>query len=187
MALRVLLIGLMGTGKSTVGRRLAEHLGARFVDNDELVAAATGVERDDLLKAQGEAALRAAESAALIRALREPTPVVAAVAAGVVLDPGDRAALRSGDAVVIWLRARPETLAARTAEDRARSPRPWLEGDPVAVFTAMSRERAGWYGEVADLTVDVDDLSPDDAVARILPRLPPAEPPRNPEGSPPRP
>jgi shikimate kinase len=169
---RVLLIGLMGTGKSTVGRRLADRLGAPFLDNDELVRSATGADRDELLRQQGEDALRAAESAALAAVLDAPAPVVANVAAGVVADPADRGRLRDTDATVVWLRARPETLAERAARDPGPA-RPWLDQDPVGVFTTMMRDRAGWYDEVADHVVDVDDLAPDEVVERILPQVGP--------------
>jgi shikimate kinase len=168
---RVLLIGLMGTGKSTVGRRVAAGRGWPFLDNDELVREATGVERDELLRTRDEAALRAAESAALTAALDAPAPVVAAVAAGVVLDPADRQRLAAGDALVVWLRARPETLVERTGHDDERGPRPWLDGDPLAALTAMAGARARWYGEVADLVIDVDELPPEAAAGSILAHL----------------
>jgi shikimate kinase len=164
---RVLLMGLMGTGKTTVGRRVAARLGVPFLDNDDLVHEATGRERDELLRAGGEGALRAAESAALGVALDRPGPLVANVAAGVVLDGRDRRRLREADALVVWLRARPETLAARTADDHERASRPWLGDDPVAVFRTMEHDRDRWYAEVADVVIDVDDLSPDEVAARI--------------------
>ena len=154
---RVLLIGLMATGKSTVGRLLAERLRARYLDNDELVLLATGAALEELRRRDGEAGLRAAESQALHAALELPRPAVAGVAAGVVLDPADLELLAGADATVVWLRARPETLARRVA---GGGNRPWLQPDPLAAFRRMVRERHAAYERVSDLVVDVDDRSP---------------------------
>ena len=171
---RYLLLGMMGVGKSAVGRALAAATGGRYLDNDELVRRAAGADLAELASRVGEAGLRAAESAALTVALAEPVPVVAGVAGGVVLDPADRrrlAAARDGGAELVWLRARPETLVARIAGDtEAGKHRPWLAGDPVAVLTAMARERAPLYAEVASCTVDVDARTPAEVVAVILGR-----------------
>ena len=161
---RVLLVGLMAAGKSTVGRLVAARLGCRYLDNDELVAQAAGSALAALAAERGEGALRAAESAALHRVLDHPPPLVAGVAASVVLDPADRRRLAAADALVVWLRARPETLAARVGDG---GDRPWLRPDPLAAFARMAAERARWYAEVADLVVDVDETSPA-AVADIV-------------------
>ncbi len=154
---RVLLLGLMATGKSTVGRVLADRLGARYLDNDELVRLATGSALEELRRREGEAGLRAAESAALTAALELPAPAVAGVAAGVVLDPVDRERLAATDAAVVWLRAQPETLARRVA---GGGDRPWLRPDPLAAFTRMVRDRYATYEALSDLTVDVDQRTP---------------------------
>src|SRR6185312_11188347 len=87
---KVLLIGLMAVGKSTVGNLLAARLNARYLDNDELVRLATGTALEELRQREGVAGLRKAESQALTAALELPSPAVAGVAAGVVLDPVDR-------------------------------------------------------------------------------------------------
>ena len=161
---RILLIGLMATGKSTIGRALAERLGWTYLDNDELVRAAAGTALEDLRRKVGGAGLHAAEAAALRTALAAPPPVVAGVAASVVLEKENRAALRGADAYVVWLRARPATLAARVGD---KSDRPWLRPDPLRALSAMAAERDPLYAEVSDLVVDVDDSPAAEAVARI--------------------
>lgn len=149
---RVVLVGLMGAGKTTVGRRLAERLGWTYVDNDAALPAPPG----DVAAEQGLDALHAAEAAALRRALAATDAVVAAPASA-VLDGGLRALL--GAERVVWLRARPETLAARVAG----TPRPVVGG---------AGEREAGFGAVADVVVDVDARTPDEVVDEILARLP---------------
>jgi shikimate kinase len=167
--LRVLLMGLMATGKSTVGRLLAARLDARYVDNDELVRLATGTALEDLRRREGTTGLRAAESMALTAALELPPPAVAGVAAGVVLDPADRERLAATDAIIVWLRARPGTLAGRVAGD---GDRPWLRPDPIAAFSRMVEERYALYEALSDLTVDVDERTPDQIADLIVDQLP---------------
>lgn len=167
---RVLLVGLMAVGKSTVGRLLAGRLDARYLDNDDLVAAAAGANMQTLLAREGVAALRASESGALGVALVAGAPVVAGIAAGVVDDPADRARLTAADATVVWLRATPATLAARVAGSTPAAgagERPWLRPDPLAAFTRMQAERGPFYAEVADLVRDVDDAGADRVAAGI--------------------
>jgi shikimate kinase len=160
---RVLLVGLMAVGKSTVGTILAHRLDARYLDNDALVAATAGASLQALLARDGKAGLRQAESAALGVALDTPPPVVAGVAAGVAESPSDRARLATADATVVWLRASPETLAARVA---GGGERPWLRPDPLAAFIRMQAERDPFYADVADLVCDVDDASADEIAGR---------------------
>lgn len=159
---RVLLVGMMGSGKTTVGRSLATLLGWRYLDNDEQLRLATGLDTRTVQERAGEPALRRAESAALSIALSTRGPLVASVAAGVVLDPLDRARLRGGG-FVVWLRARVETLAVRVAG----TDRPWLGDDPGAAIRRLYAGRADLYAGVADLTVDVDTLPADLVATRI--------------------
>lgn len=170
---RVLLVGMMGSGKSTVGQALAGRTGWRYLDNDELVELATGHPTPEVLS-EGEETLRAAESAALAQALREATPLVASVAAGVVDSAGHRASLRAGG-FVVWLRARIETLVAHVGSGEGR---PWLQPDPETALRRLYDGRAERYAEVATVVVDVDQLDPDAIAARILTALPqsPKEP-----------
>lgn len=167
MAHRVLLVGLMGVGKSAVGQGLARLTGWPYADNDELVQRATGQDAQQI-GARGEAALRDAESAALGEALSAAAPSVAAIAAGVVTREADRRRLREGG-FVVWLRAPADVLAKRVMADD--QPRPWLDHDPVGVLDRLATERDPLYAEVADLTLDTDQVLPPDCAQRILAAL----------------
>lgn len=152
----VVLIGLMGVGKTTVGRRVATLLGRTFVDSDLLIEATTGRTVKQILADDGLVALREVEAAALFDALALPEPVVVGCAAGVVLDPANVArivaARQSGDARVVWLVGDPAVLATRT---QSRGHRPWLDEDPAGTLARMHGERAPLYEQIADLMVDV--------------------------------
>ncbi len=161
---RVVLVGMMGSGKSSVGRALAARTGWPFVDNDALVERATGRTARQLLADEGEAAMRAAESAALRAGLEMAPPVIVAAAAGTVLDPADRE-VTAGRGHVVWLRAPAEVLAARAA---GAEHRPWLDDDPVAWFRRTLRERDPLYAAMADLEVDTSKVAPAEAAERIV-------------------
>ena len=161
---RVVLLGMMGSGKSSVGAALSNRTGWPFVDNDALVERATGRTARALLAREGESAMRAAETAALETALSLPTPVVVATAAGTVLDPANLERLRTGG-FVVWLRARAEVLAARAV---GAEHRPWLESDPVRWFRETEVDRDPLYASVADLEIDTGVVRPADAAASIL-------------------
>jgi shikimate kinase len=164
---RILLVGMMGSGKTTVGRALAARLGWPYLDNDELVERATGGTAKELQEA-GARELRAAESAALTEALRLDPPLVAGVPGGVVDAEGDRLRLRR-DGFVVWLRASLETLVARLRDDVGR---PWLEPDPEAALRRLYAGREAKYAQVATLVLDVDHVTPDQTVERIIAALP---------------
>jgi shikimate kinase len=161
----VVLVGMMGSGKSTVGRRLARRWGWRFVDSDTQVEAVTGRTVRQIFEEDGEASFRAEESAALAAALADRTPAVVAAAGGVVLDPGNRQRLRAAG-VVVWLTAAPEVLAERATRSGGGH-RPLLAEDPVGAMQRLADERASLYADVADHVVDVGALAPDEVVERI--------------------
>lgn len=172
---RVLLVGMMGSGKTTVGRLLASRLGWRYVDSDEEVEALTGKTVKQLFESGGEQAFRPLESEALAAAVDDDEPAVVSVAGGAVLDPANRALLRKAGTVV-WLRASPETLLRRIqASDRVDAEhddhRPLLVDDPAGTLVRLERERRPIYGEVADAVVDVDDLDPGEVVERVIQQL----------------
>ena len=160
---RILVIGMMGAGKTTVGRAVAARLGWRYYDNDELLQRAAGKDTRSVQEQDGEPALRRAESAALTIALTESGPLVAGVAGGVVTDALDRARLRDGG-FVVWLRANVDTLARRVAGTN----RPWLGDDPLAALGILYAGRADLYASVATLVVDVDELPAEVVAERIV-------------------
>lgn len=160
---RILLVGMMGAGKTTVGHALAALTGWPYYDNDDLLLRAVGKDTRQVQEQQGEQALRRAESAALDVALTEAGPLIAGVAGGVVTDPLDRTRLRTGG-FVVWLRATIETLAHRVQG----TDRPWLGKDPQAALTRLYAGRADLYASVASFIVDVDRLPPEVVAQRIV-------------------
>jgi shikimate kinase len=158
----IVLMGLMGAGKSTVGRRLATLLDRALVDNDAQVLAKTARTVAEISASTGIPEMRRLECEALAEALASPVPAVITVAAGVILD--DQARLWLQEPFVAWLRADPATLAARVARDPVR---PLLGDDPEAVLRAMDQQRHHLYAEVADYIVDIDRLPPADVAAAI--------------------
>ncbi len=164
MTPRLLLVGMMGAGKTTVGRLLADKLGWGYLDSDAEVEAATGLTVPELFARDGEEAFRHAESNALTLACATSTPVVVSVAGGAVLRPANRALLEESG-TVIWLRARPETLAARVGDG---SGRPLLDDDPARALERLDAVRRPLYQQVADVIIDVDDLGPEQVATHIL-------------------
>ncbi|MDQ1680335.1 MAG: shikimate kinase [Frankiaceae bacterium] len=162
---RVLLIGMMGAGKSTVGTALSARTGWPYYDNDELVVRATGKPAPDVLDQAGVGALRDVESQALTQALTLDSPLIAGIAGGVVDDADDRQRLRESDAVVVWLRAAIETLIARVGDGAGR---PWLQPDPAAAMRRLYEGRAPRYAAIASLIVDVDEMPPTVVAERIM-------------------
>ena len=142
----VVLIGLMGSGKTTVGRALAEALGRPFRDSDADLLAQTGVSARDLAARDGVDALHALELGHVLDALRAPTPAVISAAASVIDDPRGRAALAAPGVRVAWLRIDPATAAARMI---GGDHRPIHE--PLA---AQAARRDPWFQAAASLVVD---------------------------------
>jgi len=161
---RVLLVGLMATGKSTLGRAISERTGWPAYDNDELLQAKTGSTPAELLASSGEQAMRAAESDVLAHTLRLPAPLVAGVAAGTVLDPVNRRRLQDGGHVV-WLRTPVATLVTRVTGDNHR---PFLSEDPARALQEMADVRHPLYAEVAHQELDMDALSVQEAAALVI-------------------
>jgi 5-deoxy-5-amino-3-dehydroquinate synthase len=160
----IVLIGMMGAGKTTVGHLLAERLGRRLVDSDELIEARTGRTVREIWEAEGEPAYRLLESAAFTEALDADEPLVVAAAGGVLLREDNREALRRSGALVVWLRAEPGVLAERAARGEHR---PLLDGDPAGAMRRLLAEREPLYRAAADTVVDVDGRSPGEAVELI--------------------
>ena len=146
----IVLIGMMGVGKSTVGRRVAKELSRPFVDSDDEVVARTGRAVTEIFATDGEAAFRDIEAEAMADLLASPVPSVIAAAGGSVLNSSTRARLRESGTVV-WMRAPVDVLVGRTSRGTHR---PALANDPRATLTQMETDREALYSEVADITVD---------------------------------
>ena len=144
------LVGMMGAGKTTVGRSLARRLKLRFFDSDQEIEARCGVKIPVIWEIEGEAGFRAREAQAIAE-LSLLDGIVLATGGGAVLAPENRALLAERGTVV-YLRATPEHLYERVRQDRNR---PLLAGgDPLGRLRELYRERDPLYREVADVVID---------------------------------
>ena len=175
MVEHLLLVGMMGAGKSTVGRIVATRLGRPHIDTDGEVERVAHKSVSAIFSAHGEAWFRVEEGRVLAAALGGAVPAVISVGGGAVLDPGHRRAMRDGGTVV-WLRARPDTLARRVGSGRDRPLLAAASGGPAAVTARVEAERRPLYEEVAGAIVDVDGLTPDAVAERVVAAVP--SPPR---------
>jgi shikimate kinase len=163
----VFLVGLMGAGKTTVGRLLAKRLKARFVDSDHELITSTGVTIPTIFEIEGETGFRRRESEAIQRLSREDN-IVMATGGGAVLDPENRRCLRERGTAV-YLFAAPETLYERTRRDAAR---PLLQvSDRLARLRELYQQRDPLYREVAHIIVEVGRTSAPQVVRQILAAL----------------
>jgi shikimate kinase len=159
---------MMGAGKSSVGRALAARLGREFVDTDAEIEKAAGASVREIFEREGEAVFRARERAA-IDALAG-RPVVVALGGGAIAQPGAAERL-AASGTVVWLRARPETLAARVGDADAR---PLLRGlgpeARIARIAELAAAREASY-RTARIAVDTDELDAERVAAAIAERL----------------
>ena len=157
------LVGLMGAGKTTVGRLLARHYGCTFHDSDHEIEARTGVRIPVIFEIEGESGFRRRESQVLL-ALSGEHDLVLATGGGVVLDPQNRKCLAE-TGLVIYLCVLPDELYARTRRDRNR---PLLQvADPLTKIRELHQQRDPLYREIADLVLEGGGRTPL-AVARQL-------------------
>lgn len=164
---KLLLIGMMGAGKTTTGRLLADRLGWPYVDTDDEIERQLGRSVPQIWQEDGEPAFRQQESRVLAEVCAEPGPCVVSVAGGAVLDPENRAVIRRSG-LAVWLRADASTLAARVGSGAGR---PLLKAGPAAALARLTKDRAPVYAELADLVFDVDRMSPPQVVERIVDSL----------------
>jgi shikimate kinase len=170
----VALVGLMGAGKTTVGRRAAKLLDRDFVDVDESFIPRYGRTVAQVFAEDGELGFRRLEAQLLDELLAVDLPLVIACGGGVVIAERNRQRLRRPDVFVVHLHAEPAFLASRTT---AAPNRPLLAGDePRAVLERLHAERAPWYAEVADAVLEVASFhewgsQPKKAMADRLARL----------------
>jgi shikimate kinase len=162
----IVLIGLMGAGKTCIGRRLAKTLQLPFVDADAEIEAAAGCAIPDIFEQHGEAAFRDGERRVIARLLNSPVHVLA-TGGGAILDPRTRAAIRD-KAISVWIRADLDLLHKRTSR---RNNRPLLKtGDPREILARLMAEREPLYA-TADITVDSADGPPEVTVKKVVTAL----------------
>lgn len=163
MQRHILLIGFMGSGKSTVGRLVGQALDLPFLDLDEQVASAQGRTIPQIFAAEGESVFRAAESAAL-EVLGGSDSSVVACGGGIVLDDANRSLLkRSG--TVVYLQVSAEEALARIGDT---SGRPLLSGGGTAMASALLRSREALYETTADLTVPTVGRTPREVADAVV-------------------
>jgi shikimate kinase len=145
----LILVGMMGSGKTTMGRTLARHLGKTFVDSDEEIIKRTGVTVPHIFDVEGEAGFRQRETAAICDLVGRDNMVLA-TGGGAVLDEQNRATLQQ-NGIVIYLKASVHDLWLRTRHDRNR---PLLQtGNPHAKLTELFQQRDPLYRQVSDIVV----------------------------------
>ena len=163
------LVGMMGSGKTSTGRPLAERLGYGFVDADAVIEQAAGCSIPEIFDQDGEAGFRSLESQVL-SAISQRHSLVVATGGGVVTQPENWGMLHSG--IVIWLDVVPDQLLQRLNADS--TVRPLLQtADPEAALNALLNERRPLYAE-ADLTVVINDETPEavaDGILQLVPSL----------------
>ena len=162
----IVLVGLMGAGKSKIGRRLAARLSLPFFDSDPEIEAAAGETIEEIFANRGERIFREGERRVIARLLAQPVHVLA-TGGGAFMDPLTRAVIaRRG--VSLWLRADLDVLASRVLR---RSNRPLLkQGEPRAILAELIERRYPVYAE-ADVVVDSGEASPEATVTRAVAAL----------------
>ncbi|WP_395155294.1 shikimate kinase [Ilumatobacter sp.] len=161
----IVLVGMMGAGKSSVGRVLARKLHRPLLDSDELIEERTGRTVREIWSSDGEAAFRAIETETLLAMLGAGEPAVLAAAGGVVLAEANRSALAESDAHVVWLLAHVDLLVTRVTNGVHR---PLLDDDPERMLRQMYTDREALYTEVADAVVSVDHRSINEVAQAVL-------------------
>jgi shikimate kinase len=164
----LVLVGLMGAGKTTVGQRCAELLDRAFLDTDELIEATTRMGVAEIFEQHGEQQFRTLERDAVADASASPVPLVIACGGGAVLDADNRRVLRSRG-VVVWLWASPAVLGERVGLG-AGVQRPLLAGGapPLATLERLSELRTPAYEAAAHLSVDTEGRTVDEVAARVV-------------------
>jgi shikimate kinase len=178
----IVLVGLMGTGKSTIARLLSSRLGLDCLDTDKLVEQRTGKSVREIFDEMGEKAFRDIESEVVADCLQRGIPTVVAAAGGVVVREENRIAIDkardAGQVTVVWLHARPEVLVSRT---QTGAHRPLLDQNRAGTLERLSDERGPLYAAVADVIIDVSDRSAESTVDLLIDALDEAA--RHEEGS----
>ena len=142
----------MGSGKTTVGKRIAQELGYAFVDSDDVVASTAGKSVREIFAQDGEAVFRQCESEAIKSVLADrQSSVVLATGGGAVISSENRQLISEQASTVVWLDASVEDLVVRT---KSGATRPLLDGDAATTLQSLSSQRSAWYDEVATVRID---------------------------------
>lgn len=164
----VVLVGLMGVGKTAVGQRLAGRLGWPWHDSDVEIEVATGLTVRQLRDRDGVEAMHDLEAADLLAALGTPGPSVISAAASVIERSACRRALAAPDLAVVWLRASPMVLAARFS---SADHRPAYGPSPRVFLERQAAIREPLFVSLDPTVIDVDGIDPDEVVARVIAAL----------------
>ena len=164
--LSVFLIGMMGTGKTTVGQLLAQKLGYRFFDSDDLIEKVANQSINEIFASQGEDSFRELETQVLTQ-LSAYTRSVFATGGGIILSQKNWSYLHQG--LIIWLDAPVEVLVKRLADDTSR---PLLQDDLAATLTSLLEQRRSRYAQ-ADLHIPIEaSQTPHQIVSQIIEKIP---------------
>ena len=163
----LVLVGLMGAGKTTVGQRCAQLLERPFVDTDDVVVATSGMTVTEIFERHGEARFRELERGAVADVCASPEPLVIACGGGAVLDADNRKQLHARG-FVVWLQAPPSVLGARVGDGATR---PLLRDGSIATLERLAALRAPAYEDAADVVVRTEDRTVDDVTARVIEEL----------------
>lgn len=171
----IVLIGLMGAGKSSIGKRLAQTLDVPFVDSDDEIVKAAACSISDIFEIYGEPMFRDLEKRVLLRLLTEEEPAVIATGGGAFMQPEIREMIKE-NAVSMWLHAELDVLYERVSRKRTR---PLLEkGDKREILKSLLEERRPFYSQ-ADVTVSSDMGAHENVVNKALHALKPLFPPKD--------
>jgi shikimate kinase len=159
----IVMVGLMGAGKTSIGRRLAQRLGLPFVDADHEIESAAGCTIEEIFERYGEAAFRDGERKIIQRLLEQP-PHVLATGGGAFIDPETRASIKAAG-ISVWLKADLDVLTRRVSR---RSNRPLLKrGEPRDILAMLMEQRYPVYAE-ADICIDSLDAPAEMTVERVM-------------------
>ncbi len=167
----IVMVGMMGAGKTTVGKRLAHHLGRQFLDSDQELEAHCGASVATIFDLEGEAGFRKREARMIERLIAQPNVVISTGGGAIVTESTRKLLKQSG--YVIYLKAHLADLWNRTKRDKRR---PLLRGsDPRGRLSELFEARRAWYEEIAHLTVETGRQPVDTVVDRILAQLDPVQ------------
>ena len=163
-AKNIILVGPMGSGKTTIGRQLAKQLNLEFFDSDHEIENRTGANIPLIFELEGEEGFRKRETA-MLDELSQKKNIVLATGGGAVISPENRAHL-SARGIVVYLKTSVNKQLARTLKDKRR---PLIQTeDPRAVLEALAEKRNVLYDEVADYTIETDEQSAKVVASKII-------------------